>query len=138
MNLFIRVVDGVPVDHPILEENLKQAFPDIDLNDPLSGFIKFIRVERPKLTPYVKFDPKEPTYEIIDGVCTDVWHTRPMTDEEKLAVQNIVKASWNNLFPSWVFNEDACLFEPPIARPEPAANYRWNESTLSWDMINVQ
>jgi len=37
-------------------------------------------------------------------------------------------------FPSWVLNEDTCIWEPPT--PVPSAEgkyYSWNESTLSWD-----
>ena len=33
-------------------------------------------------------------------------------------------------FPSWVLNEDSCLWQPPTPKPE--GNYGWNEATLSW------
>ena len=44
MNLFIRIVDGQPFEHPIFEDNFKQAFPDVDLNNLPSEFLKFVRV----------------------------------------------------------------------------------------------
>ncbi len=35
-------------------------------------------------------------------------------------------------FPSWILNEDTCLWEPPIERPTDGKLYIWNEETLSW------
>jgi hypothetical protein len=49
--------------------------------------------------------------------------------------QNRVKTQWAAFgYPSWVFNEEKCQFEPPIPMPADAefANYVWNEPTLSW------
>ena len=53
------------------------------------------------------------------------------------------------LYNSWVLNEDTCLWNPPIQKPitytqnrinevgKPIMDiYRWNELTLSWDLIN--
>ena len=31
---------------------------------------------------------------------------------------------------SWVLNEESCLWEAPIEKPE--GNYRWDEDTISW------
>jgi hypothetical protein len=38
-------------------------------------------------------------------------------------------------FNSWVLNESSCQWEAPIARPQDDNNYKWNESTLTWDVI---
>ena len=38
-------------------------------------------------------------------------------------------------FNSWVLNEDTCIWEAPIARPQDDNRYKWNEQTLSWDLI---
>jgi len=35
-------------------------------------------------------------------------------------------------FPSWTLNEQTCLWEPPIVRPNDSKRYDWNEPTLSW------
>lgn len=36
-------------------------------------------------------------------------------------------------FPSWVLNEQTCLYEPPIPYPGDAENiYRWDEDSVSW------
>ncbi len=33
-------------------------------------------------------------------------------------------------FASWVLDEETCLWNAPVAKPE--GSYRWNEDTLSW------
>ena len=37
-------------------------------------------------------------------------------------------------YPSWILNEDTCLWESPVAMPEPVEGtyYTWDEDTLSW------
>lgn len=36
-------------------------------------------------------------------------------------------------FPSWVLNDQTCLWDPPIPRPEDTSKlYRWNEDQLQW------
>jgi len=40
-------------------------------------------------------------------------------------------------FNSWVLNEDTCLWEAPIAKPNDDNMYSWNESTLTWDIVEV-
>jgi hypothetical protein len=40
-------------------------------------------------------------------------------------------------FNSWVLNEDTCQWEAPVAYPQDDNEYKWNESTLSWDIVEV-
>jgi hypothetical protein len=41
-------------------------------------------------------------------------------------------------YPSWVLNEDTCLWDAPVAMPEdagtgePPKRYTWDEATTSW------
>jgi hypothetical protein len=35
-------------------------------------------------------------------------------------------------YPSWVLNEETCLWEPPVAYPSDGAMYAWDEETQSW------
>jgi hypothetical protein len=39
-------------------------------------------------------------------------------------------------FNSWVLNEDTCLWNAPVAYPQDDNMYTWNESTLSWDLLD--
>ena len=40
-------------------------------------------------------------------------------------------------FNSWVLNEDTCIWNAPVAKPEDDNIYSWNESTLTWDIVEV-
>jgi len=40
-------------------------------------------------------------------------------------------------FNSWLLNEATCIWEAPIAKPEDENQYRWNEQTLSWDILEL-
>ena len=40
-------------------------------------------------------------------------------------------------FTSWIFNEETCLWEPPIEKPNDDKKYRWNESVLNWEEIGI-
>jgi hypothetical protein len=40
-------------------------------------------------------------------------------------------------FNSWVLNEDTCIWEAPVAMPINENIYTWNESTLTWDIVEV-
>jgi len=37
--------------------------------------------------------------------------------------------------PSWILNEQTCLWEAPVAKPQDDNIYSWNEQTLSWDIV---
>ena len=38
-------------------------------------------------------------------------------------------------FNSWILNETTCDWEAPIAYPTDGQNYKWNETNLTWDLI---
>jgi hypothetical protein len=38
-------------------------------------------------------------------------------------------------YPSWVLNEESCVYEAPVAYPTDGERYTWNEETTSWDLI---
>ena len=40
-------------------------------------------------------------------------------------------------FNSWILNEDTCRWEAPVAMPINENRYTWNESTLTWDIVEV-
>jgi hypothetical protein len=35
-------------------------------------------------------------------------------------------------FPSWVLDEETCLWQAPVAKPTGDAMWSWDENTLSW------
>lgn len=36
-------------------------------------------------------------------------------------------------YPSWVLNEETCIWEAPVALPTSGGPYQWNENTQAWD-----
>ena len=39
-------------------------------------------------------------------------------------------------FPSWVLNEDTCLWEAPVPYPDDGQEYTWDEDAQQWVIIN--
>ena len=74
-----------------------------------------------------------------------------MTEEEIKEKQEYFKEMWkvqekkdsNQGFPSWVFNEKTCRFDPPTPSPNCGEcdgggyDYDWNEKELRWDRIFI-
>ena len=38
-------------------------------------------------------------------------------------------------YASWLLNEDTCIYEAPVAYPYDGESYSWNETTLTWEII---
>lgn len=133
MELYIRIKDGQPFEHPILGDNFRAAFPKINTDNLPPEFARFKRVEAPILGAYqknqrVQYERNE------DGVVCDVWYCDQMSEEEKIEKQNQVKNQWteNGGFASWTFDDETCSFVAPIPRPDDGNVYFWNEESLSW------
>ena len=151
MTFYIQIDDNnKPLNHPLEEFNLKQLYPDHDfsLGTP-SGYVEFERVQPPTLGVYKKFDETKGAdiclafphngleYKFIDGKVKDVWYVIDMTDDEKKAAQDAVKASYDNgdIPSSWTFNESTCEYDPPTAMPTDGKGYIWDEDTTSWKLV---
>jgi len=122
MELYIKIKDGQPYEHPMLGENVRQAFPDIDTTNLPSNFARFVRVEIPEIGTYEVYEGV--TYEQSGDGFTDVHHVRQMTQEEKTVKQDAVKAEWA-LYgdPLGVWDEELCTFiVPPIIDTQPNVN----------------
>ena len=39
-------------------------------------------------------------------------------------------------FNSWILNDDSCIWEAPISKPDDDKKYNWNEINQTWDEIN--
>jgi hypothetical protein len=139
MKLYIKIKDGIPEGHPVLEENLISAFPEIDVNNLPDNWKEFERIPARKYGVYEVYVGCEYEFNSETGLCQDKHIIRQMTDSEKLDRQEEIKANWNNgptsQFHSWVFNPDTCTYEPPVLPPEkndPNEQWLWKESELKW------
>jgi hypothetical protein len=140
-NLYIRIVNGVAVEYPIIEENLLSAYPEIAPDALPAGFARFQKTPRPVSEVYELIEFSHYTAN-DEGVYTEAWTVRPMTDDEKLARQNFFKSQHAQMtgWVSWVFDEETCRMVPPVEKPEnvpstvdtPGIIYKWDEPTVSW------
>jgi len=128
MELYIQIKDGQPFEHPILGDNFRQAFPGVDTNNLPPEFARFVRVAAPTVGLFEVCG--ECTYELVDGVYTDVHNVRPMTAEEKAARIEQARA---NLRPNWTLNEETLQAIMP-ARPTVKGEhpYRFDPETNQW------
>jgi len=127
MELYIRIKDGKPFEHPILGDNFRQAFPHIDTNNLPPEFARFVRVAAP--TNIGVFEVcEESVYELVDGVYTDIHNVRPMTAEEK-AVR--IEQARANLPANWTLNEETLQSSPPL-RPTTGGPWRFDRITNDW------
>ena len=39
-------------------------------------------------------------------------------------------------FPSWILNEETCLWNSPVDIPTDGKKYIWNESILGWEVLD--
>lgn len=131
MRLFIRLKDGKPFEHPILERNLRMAFPSVDPNNLPDWLAEFKRVPRPEVGVYDVYEGVR--YEFDGPMVTDVHTVRPMTLEEKTQKQDEIRAAWSeNGFSSWVFDAEGGYFKPPLPYPDDGNIYRWDDESVSW------
>lgn len=128
MELYIQIRNGQPFEHPILGDNFRHVFPEIDIHNLPPEFAVFERVPQ-NVTPG-PFEVAEISYQWFDTIVKDVWSVRPMTDQEKAA--KIAEYQSNKPFQSWTLNEETLTYSPPTPRPQDGKLYRWDEPTLSW------
>ena len=38
-------------------------------------------------------------------------------------------------YPSWILNEQTCLWDAPVTMPDDGKYYRWNEEKTSWNEV---
>lgn len=136
MELFIRIKDGQPFEHPIFGDNFRQAFPDVDISNLPPEFAKFERIEQPVLGVYEVYEGV--TYAWVGGVVKDVHHVRQMNAAEKLEKQQATKDAWaaGPNYASWTFDEAQCAYRSPVPYPEDGKFYFWDEEALSWVEVN--
>jgi len=82
MELYIRIVDGQPFEHPIFADNFREAFPDVDTNNLPPEFARFVRVPHPEDAGI--YQVYEVSYAWVGDVVKDVWTLREMNEEERM------------------------------------------------------
>jgi hypothetical protein len=131
MQLYIKLQNNKPVDHPFTRENMLSAYPEVDLDNLPESWAEFVRVQPPKVGPY---EVVEGFYEWVGDVIKDVWYIYPMSPEEKAAKQDRVKRNYiaDGGFSNWLFDEERCCHVPPVPMPTDGKPYMWVQLGLVW------
>lgn len=136
-NLYLRIENGVPISHPVIESNLRQFFPDCTIENPPEGFVRFERLPMPELGPYQVYDHTtyEPSnfYTDLYNQLTyaDMHHVRDMSLEERDKIIAEFK-QMNPELQSWVFDENTHTLVPPIPKPDDGKDYIWLSVQNQW------
>ena len=83
--LFIKVVDGQPIDNPVYESNLIQVYGYVP-----PEYQPFTRVQQ-NVTPLI-YQNVTDTYQDVNGQWQDVWVISEQTTEEKAATTAQINA----------------------------------------------
>jgi hypothetical protein len=86
---------------------------------------------------------RQTSYNTRGGVHYDPVTGEPSADQSKAFRKNYAGIGYRydierNAFippkpyPSWILNEQTCLWEPPVAMPDDGKLYQWDEATTSW------
>jgi hypothetical protein len=130
-NLYIKIVNGAPSGHPVLKQNLIDAFGSIPPN-----WEQFTRVEQHQPNAYQTAIENAPIYQKVSGVWQDVWVTE-ISPVEKMAKIQATQLAWSTQpnaanFSAWKFDVDTCTYLPPTPKPTDGQNYVWSGARNSW------
>ena len=100
INLYIQLENGQPINHPIFEEHLLAAYPDVDLAIT-TDFAPFIRTELPVLT---LLQVAVPNHVLMDDgkTYTDDYGIRDMDPEEVAQITNQYNAGIKSSIESFI------------------------------------
>lgn len=140
-NLYIKVINGKTVDHPVLAQNLFDVFPGVPAEQfPALGYEPFVRVELlvPQNKRFIRTE-----YEKIDGVWTDVHYFEDLSPEEIAAIaqrkRQLITEWWQSRpeafnYTAWVYDEALERFVPPFPKPDDGQFYRWSGKDNNWKL----
>jgi len=131
-NLYIKINNGQPVNHPTTEENLLQAFGSIP-----SNWSPFTRILQPQDLLTSPFQKAVNTYGLSsDGVTwQDVWTPVEMTSDEQQALIEETQAH-----PPWlnaILNTKTLTWRLS-APPKDGQNYLFNFLTNAWEVVPLK
>lgn len=89
------------------------------------------------------YGAKRTSYNTFGGVYYDSETNKPHADQSKAFRKNYAGIGYTydpvrdafippKGFDSFVLNEETCLWDPPVPKPDDNIGYLWDEETLSW------
>jgi len=79
--LYIKVIDGVVIDHPMLIDSVKVIYPDFNEDNLPESIKEFVGSDNMPIT--TGFQQAEFSYIFDDNIVTRAWNVRDKTEEEK-------------------------------------------------------
>ena len=134
MNLYLKIKNGQPDGHPVQQDNLAHAFPNIDLDNLPEEWANFKRVQPPTPGIFQRVNDWG-TYIEIDGVWQDSWVITDMSQEEKDAL--IARFRADPPFPNAILNIENLTWNKP-EKPTDGQNYIFNPSTGTWVVVPIK
>jgi len=127
MALFIQIQNGQPVNHPVYDFNLIQAFGTIP-----QGWAMFNRVEQPNGLLTSPFQKAVCTYGLSSDNVTweDKWSAVEMTADEKAAL--IAETEAVPPGPNITLNTETLVWVPNTTKPTDGQKYLWDWSKGEW------
>jgi len=112
INLYIQLENGQPINHPMFEEHLLAAYPDIDLTNTID-FAPFIRTELPTLT---LLQVAVPNHVLMDDgkTYTDAYSVRDMDAEEVAQITSDYNAGIKSSIESYIDYANANIADADI------------------------
>lgn len=130
--LFMRVVNGRPIDHPQSEYGMKILFPpdqypnyDYTANILPQEYYPLEILAQPHIQAFQKLNL---TYEFLGDKVRDVWTVVDMNYDDRLV--RLAELESIKPYPSWVLDEVNSNWIAPVAKPD--GNYTWSEEQLNW------
>lgn len=130
MNFLIKIENGKPVNDPILEENLRFFYPDLDVNNPPEGYAKFVRKPYPELKPFQTIESTEYvidiklTVESKTTVWTDKYNIGTLSELEIISIANAEIQDANERMRK--------QFNAPYPAPKDGNLYVWASKSNKW------
>jgi len=81
MKQYIKYINNNFIDHPVLEDNLLQVYPDFTETNNY-GYILFNRVDIPKIADFEVLESEHYIYD--SGTAKNEFNIRPMTQQEAI------------------------------------------------------
>ena len=123
--VFSRVVNGVVVEVIVADQDF--------INKHIDNPHEFIQT----------------SYNTQGGIHYDPHTGEPSEDQSKALRKNLGDVGFTydqtkdafippTPYPSWILDEDTCLWEPPIPFPDDDKDYIWNEELQQWVKYEVE
>jgi hypothetical protein len=135
MRCFIRIKNGQPFEHPVVESNFRMAFPEIDVDNLPEDWAPFNRMEQPFDLLKGLFQKPVCTYTLSsDGITwQDTWNAEDISDDEKNKI--ILHYQNNPPGPNQTFDPATLGWSPTPIKPADEKTYLWKIDIGEWVVV---